>query len=242
MKLISFAVISLLAITVSAYPGLGSDGQDLEEPQGSNAQSEQQLQSTSVTQDEQGSQSTVTQNEQESQSTVTQDKQESQSTVTQNEQESQSTVTQDKQESQSTVTQNEQESQSTVTQDKQGSQSTVTQDKQESDYDKVMLKFKELKSKYERVKGLLVTLSGNFESIKEDINALKKLMARTKNKLKNPDLSDEQRSTLEQKLGDYGGKKDELFSQLTGTLQYHSDVKEECDYTKAMMDALATAL
>ncbi|KAH6565756.1 hypothetical protein BASA62_007055 [Batrachochytrium salamandrivorans] len=44
MKLISFAALSLLAITVSAYPGLGSDAQD-----------EQQLQSTSVPRDEQGS-------------------------------------------------------------------------------------------------------------------------------------------------------------------------------------------
>ncbi|KAH6575175.1 hypothetical protein BASA62_002055 [Batrachochytrium salamandrivorans] len=63
MKLISFAVLSLLAITVSAYPGLGSDGQDLEESQGNSAQGEQQLQNT-VTQGEQGSQSTsVTQDE-----------------------------------------------------------------------------------------------------------------------------------------------------------------------------------
>ncbi|KAH6563219.1 hypothetical protein BASA50_006705 [Batrachochytrium salamandrivorans] len=54
MKLISFAAVSLLAITVSAYPGLGSDGQDLEEPQGNSAQGEQESQST-VSQGEQGS-------------------------------------------------------------------------------------------------------------------------------------------------------------------------------------------
>ncbi|KAH6559962.1 hypothetical protein BASA62_000237 [Batrachochytrium salamandrivorans] len=65
MRLISFAVISLLAITVSAYPGLGSDDQDLEEPQSTAAQDLEEPQSASV-QGEQQSQSTVAQDEQES--------------------------------------------------------------------------------------------------------------------------------------------------------------------------------
>ncbi|KAH6563061.1 hypothetical protein BASA83_009539 [Batrachochytrium salamandrivorans] len=40
MKLISFAVLSLLAITVSAHPGLGTPPQGLEEPQSTTTQSE----------------------------------------------------------------------------------------------------------------------------------------------------------------------------------------------------------
>ncbi|KAH6602282.1 hypothetical protein BASA61_001280 [Batrachochytrium salamandrivorans] len=60
MKLISFAVVSLLAITVSAYP-----------------------QQTTTTQDVQSSQSTSTQTSQPSQSTSTNDVQSSQSTAAQ---------------------------------------------------------------------------------------------------------------------------------------------------------------
>ncbi|KAH9253792.1 hypothetical protein BASA83_004297 [Batrachochytrium salamandrivorans] len=75
MKLISFAVISFLAITVSAYPGLGTPSQDLE---GSPSTSSQDLEE---------SQSTTTQSAQEPQSTTVQSEQEYQSTTNPNEQE-----------------------------------------------------------------------------------------------------------------------------------------------------------
>ncbi|KAH6572080.1 hypothetical protein BASA60_006852 [Batrachochytrium salamandrivorans] len=83
MKLISFAVISFLAITVSAYPGLGTPSQDLEESPSTSSQ------------DLEGSQSTTTQSAQKPQSTTTQSAQEPQSTTIQSEQEYQSTTAQD---------------------------------------------------------------------------------------------------------------------------------------------------
>ncbi|KAH6599108.1 hypothetical protein BASA50_003250 [Batrachochytrium salamandrivorans] len=70
MKLISFAVVSLLAITVSAYPQQSTSTQDV-----------QSYQSTS-TDDVQPSQSTSTNDVQPSQSTSTNDAQSSQSTAT----------------------------------------------------------------------------------------------------------------------------------------------------------------
>ncbi|KAH6596842.1 hypothetical protein BASA61_003336 [Batrachochytrium salamandrivorans] len=60
MKLISFAVISFLAITVSAYPHQDPDEQDVEQSQGASSQSEQQHQGTTV-QSEHQARSTIAQ-------------------------------------------------------------------------------------------------------------------------------------------------------------------------------------
>ncbi|KAH6589115.1 hypothetical protein BASA50_010281 [Batrachochytrium salamandrivorans] len=73
MKLISFAVISFLAITVSAYPGLGTPSQDLEEPQSTTTQSAQEPQSTTV-HSEQEYQSTTAQDLSENSQQSLQDK------------------------------------------------------------------------------------------------------------------------------------------------------------------------
>ncbi|KAH6592180.1 hypothetical protein BASA50_008225 [Batrachochytrium salamandrivorans] len=71
MKLISFAVISFLAITVSAYPHQGAGVQDLEESPSTPSQDLEESPST-FSQDLEGSQSTTTQSEQEYQSATTQ--------------------------------------------------------------------------------------------------------------------------------------------------------------------------
>ncbi|KAH6562413.1 hypothetical protein BASA50_006680 [Batrachochytrium salamandrivorans] len=175
MKLTSFAAISLLAITVSAYPGLGSDAQDI--------------------------------------------------------QGSQSTIPQDEQQYQSTVSQGEQQSQSTVAQDEQG-----------SDHDRDLLKFKELEAEYEKERKLLSILSGELLTVKKEIKAIKKLMARTKTKLQDADLSDEQRLALEKQLGDYEAELRELYIQLHGKVKYHSDTEKECVYIREKMDVLEEVL
>ncbi|KAH6561683.1 hypothetical protein BASA50_003860 [Batrachochytrium salamandrivorans] len=71
MKLISFAVISFLAITVSAHPYQGADDQGLEESQGASSQSEQEYQIT-TTEDLEESQDASSQSEQQPQNTVVQ--------------------------------------------------------------------------------------------------------------------------------------------------------------------------
>ncbi|KAH9269480.1 hypothetical protein BASA83_008430 [Batrachochytrium salamandrivorans] len=70
MKLISFAVVSLLAITVSAYPQQSTSTQDVQSYQSTSTPTSQQSQSTSVP-TSQPSQSTSTNDVQSSQSTAT---------------------------------------------------------------------------------------------------------------------------------------------------------------------------
>ncbi|KAH9252440.1 hypothetical protein BASA81_009641 [Batrachochytrium salamandrivorans] len=72
MKLISFAVISFLAITVSAYPGLGTPSQDLEGPQSTTTQDLEESQGA-TTQSEQQHQGTIDQSEQENSQQLLQD-------------------------------------------------------------------------------------------------------------------------------------------------------------------------
>ncbi|KAH6570950.1 hypothetical protein BASA62_004116 [Batrachochytrium salamandrivorans] len=108
MKLISFAVISFLAITVSAYPGLGTPSQDLEGSQSTTAQDLEGSQST-TTQDLEGSQSTDTQSEQQHQGATTQSEQQPQSAASQILEESQGATTQSEQEYQDTIDQSEPE-------------------------------------------------------------------------------------------------------------------------------------
>ncbi|KAH6584889.1 hypothetical protein BASA60_000766 [Batrachochytrium salamandrivorans] len=70
MKLISFAVVSLLAITVSAYPQQSTSTQDVQSYQSTSTPTSQQSQSTSIP-TSQPSQSTSTNDAQSSQSTAT---------------------------------------------------------------------------------------------------------------------------------------------------------------------------
>ncbi|KAH6594439.1 hypothetical protein BASA50_006686 [Batrachochytrium salamandrivorans] len=127
-------------------------------------------------------------------------------------------------------------------QDEQQLQSTSVQGEQGSFHDRVQSEFNELEAEYKKKQELLVTSRNDFESIKKDIRTLKDLMANAEAKLENTNLSDEQRSTLEQKRGDYEGEKNELFSELINTAKSHSETKQERDFIKEKMDALATAL
>ncbi|KAH6602860.1 hypothetical protein BASA61_000680 [Batrachochytrium salamandrivorans] len=96
-------------------------------------------------------------------------------------------------------------------QDEQQLQSTSVQGEQGSFHDRVQSEFNELEAEYKKKQELLVTSRNDFESIKKDIRTLKDLMANAEAKLENTNLSDEQRSTLEQNVVIMRGKRTNYF-------------------------------